>query len=312
MRKIIALVIITCLGVLGVAERRCEAETLQRKRVSEEYPLLATGILTMAEISQLPDGIVLRSRDIVIERDALTKAISGAPAYLHEALKANAFFLLEQQASDEILKRLATESLTAEEIASASLSKESLVSSFVENLVEEVKVSESDVESFYSNNESLFHGAPLESVRESVRSFLEQEKKLEYLDEYLRMLGQSREILVSASWLRKNAEGTLDNPVDRSRSADKLTLAVFSEAGCCGPDLMIPVIREIEKSFGDNVSVVYVEPGRNPILAARFKVRSVPTLLFFDESGKETHRHSGYMDAESVSKQLKQAHAEKQ
>jgi thioredoxin 1 len=52
----------------------------------------------------------------------------------------------------------------------------------------------------------------------------------------------------------------------------------------CGPCKMLgPVIDEIAVEQAGNVKVVKVDVDANPELAARYSIRSIPTLLYFAE-----------------------------
>jgi len=52
----------------------------------------------------------------------------------------------------------------------------------------------------------------------------------------------------------------------------------------CGPCRAVgPVLDEIAQEYGDRVTVGKVNVDEEPTLAARFGVRSIPTLMFFKD-----------------------------
>jgi len=61
----------------------------------------------------------------------------------------------------------------------------------------------------------------------------------------------------------------------------------------CGPCKMLaPVLDEIAVEQGSRVKVAKLNVDENPALAARFGVRSIPTLLYFAD-GKLRHQTVG-------------------
>ena len=87
-------------------------------------------------------------------------------------------------------------------------------------------------------------------------------------------------------------DGTFDNEVAAS---DGLTMVDFW-AEWCGPCRMVaPVVAELAESYADKgLKVGKVDVDENPGVAARYGIRSIPTILFF-KGGEEVDRIVGAM-----------------
>ena len=68
----------------------------------------------------------------------------------------------------------------------------------------------------------------------------------------------------------------------------------------CGPCKMLaPVLDEIATEQSARVKVAKVNVDKNPTLAARFGIRSIPTLLFFGD-GKVRHQTVGVTGKKAI------------
>jgi len=274
------------------------------KTVEQLHPNLAAGVLTYAKVSVLPEGMLLKSEGIEISSNDIDKSISGQPEQFQAELTKNAFFVLEQEATGKILKKVAAQKLSEKGKDVNSMDDNQLVRSFFEELTKDVKVTDKDIETFYKENESVFCGTPLDSVRKQIESYVLQDKKQRFVDQYIQTLGQKLEIVVSDLWTKQQAANAKDNPLDKVRASGKPTLAIFSAASCCGPDKMIPIRDALLKKYDTKINIVYIEPRKEQILAARYGIRSIPTQIFFDKAGKEVFRHTGFFSKDQISKKL--------
>lgn len=82
----------------------------------------------------------------------------------------------------------------------------------------------------------------------------------------------------------------------------KIPVLVDFYADWCGPCRMLaPVLGEFEKKHTGEVKLCKVNIDREPQLAARFNVMSIPTLIVF-RGGSAVNQSVGYILADEVEK----------
>ncbi len=92
-------------------------------------------------------------------------------------------------------------------------------------------------------------------------------------------------------------------------NVENATLAVLVDfwAPWCGPcRMMSPVLERVAAQHATELRVAKVNTDEQQQLAARFGIRSIPTLILF-RGGRELARQSGAMDAASLSRWLERA-----
>ncbi len=74
--------------------------------------------------------------------------------------------------------------------------------------------------------------------------------------------------------------------------SDRPVLVDFYADWCAPCRAMKPVLEDVKARLGEEVSIYKIDVDKNQALAARFNVRSIPTLVLFNK-GNAVWRKSG-------------------
>ncbi len=266
------------------------------------YPVLSRGPLGLARLTELPDNVLLQAKGVSITESDLKEKLAQAPAHVREELSKNKFFLLEQQATTELLKTVARQ-----QIKDRALSEDKLIQRYFEDITRNVTVTEPEIELFYKENPDLMGNSSLKQIKPRIREHLQQQKQQNVVQNHIAEIGNMITVALDAKWIKEQAAMAMDNPVDKARASGKPTFANFGAEGCGPCEMMEPIRKEIASEYNEQLNVVYVHVNQDQILASRYGVSGIPHLIFFDENGKEIHTHTGFMPKEQIEKWIKKS-----
>lgn len=83
-----------------------------------------------------------------------------------------------------------------------------------------------------------------------------------------------------------------------------VTVVDLGAKTCIPCKMMIPVLDAMEKRYQGKAAIVFIDVWENPEQATRFGIRSIPTQIFFDKTGKEIYRHEGFLDQKPFGEML--------
>ncbi len=293
---VFAVLLLLCAGNLSKAA----AGEVESITVEEKFPGLAMDILKSAKLAEMDAEILLRADGLEIRKADLDKALSQMNPEERKQWEQNLFFLLEQETGKKILVQQAAVS----GISAEGQTDMQMIQSFLMGKAGEVSVNDEDAKTFYDANKEMVSGMPFDQVKESIKAFMISQKKQDAVDSYLSSLGENAHMQLNRSWAEAQDRLLKDNPVDKARASGKPTMAEFGATGCIPCDMMQPILENMRKKYGDRLNVVFAHVRENPVLAARFGIRSIPVQVFYDKDGKEVFRHTGFYAETEVVKQL--------
>jgi thioredoxin 1 len=86
-----------------------------------------------------------------------------------------------------------------------------------------------------------------------------------------------------------------------SAEPKKLPRLVDLGADKCIPcKMMAPVLEELKTEYNGKLLVEFIDVWKNPQEGPKYKIRVIPTQIFFDADGKELFRHEGFFPKENI------------
>lgn len=83
-----------------------------------------------------------------------------------------------------------------------------------------------------------------------------------------------------------------------------VTMIDLGSKKCIPCKMMAPILSKLEKMYQGKAAIVFIDVKSDTEQAKQFKIRAIPTQIFFDKNGKEVFRHVGFWDEKSIVSQL--------
>jgi thioredoxin 1 len=80
----------------------------------------------------------------------------------------------------------------------------------------------------------------------------------------------------------------------------RFTLVDLSAGKCIPCKMMAPILTELKTEYTGRVSIIFMDVWEHRRQSMRFRIRAIPTRIFYDATGQEALRHVGSMDKKSI------------
>jgi len=85
----------------------------------------------------------------------------------------------------------------------------------------------------------------------------------------------------------------------------KVNMIDLGAKKCIPCKKMAPILSKLEEAYKGKAAVIFIDVWKHKEQANRFKIRAIPTQIFFDEKGVEKYRHIGFMGEKAITEQFK-------
>ena len=91
----------------------------------------------------------------------------------------------------------------------------------------------------------------------------------------------------------------MNRPFQDIINTDKPVLIDFYATWCSPCQTLGPILKQVKDNLGDRISIIKVDVDKNQELATMQHVRSVPTMVLF-QNGQQLWRQSGVLSKEEI------------
>ncbi|OGU17836.1 MAG: hypothetical protein A2X61_01000 [Ignavibacteria bacterium GWB2_35_12] len=97
-----------------------------------------------------------------------------------------------------------------------------------------------------------------------------------------------------------NSDNISDNNINPIDTITKVTFIELGSVSCIPCQNMRPVMDSIQKKYGSQILVKFIDVIKNREEAEQYKIRLMPTQVFLDSANIEFYRHEGFFSEDSI------------
>ena len=171
-------------------------------------------------------------------------------------------------------------------------------------------VTKEEISAFYEIFKSQMGGEKLEKVAPAIEQIIREGKQQQAVEQFLKEIRANGKVEIDQISLKKLAakppESNSEEEFKKALAGGKPVLVDFGANSCVPCRQMRPVLKELEKEYSGKADILVIDVYRYQNLAKDYKVQAIPTLVFFDATGKEIFRQMGAMEKDKIVAKLKE------
>ena len=79
-----------------------------------------------------------------------------------------------------------------------------------------------------------------------------------------------------------------------------ITLLDLGANKCIPCKMMAPILEELKKEYQGKAAIVFIDVWQHEDQREKYRIRAIPTQIFFDKQGNEVLRHVGFMSKKDI------------
>jgi thioredoxin 1 len=112
---------------------------------------------------------------------------------------------------------------------------------------------------------------------------------------------QPARVAESSSCAVADATEEADDDTNRASASAALPRLVDLGATKCIPcKKMEPILESLKEDFQGKMEIAFIDVWENPDAGKAYRIKLIPTQIFFDAEGNELYRHQGFYSREDI------------
>lgn len=255
------------------------------------------------------DVLAIVGDEEITKKELETEYNKLSPQY-KDMFKNDKDLYLEQLIIKEILVQKAIEKGFIKSENPSQSQQDNGIQKLIDELGKNIEISDGELEKFYQENKDQMQGASFEEMKNNIRNYLRQQKQNEEFENYLDEIRNEAEVVLNEDWMAQQLAAKPKNPLTDALKNGLPTVLDLGSDSCIPCQMMMPIFDELKQELAGKANVILLQIAEYRNLANEYKVRVIPTQIFFDQNGKQYWRHEGFLSKEDIIKKLKETGAQ--